>query len=174
MLSADAAVLIREIQEPELPLLEDFLYEAIFVPEGIHSPPRSIIHHPEAWPLIDGFGTLPSDHCLVAETSDGVVGAVWARTVKAYGYLDERTPLLSISLLPGYRGRGIGTALLGQMLDDLRSRGYQRVSLSVQRANPALRLYCRAGFVVHHDDGDELVMVRELAGADQPGAPNPG
>ena len=59
MLSADAAVLIREIQEPELPLLEDFLYEAIFVPEGIHSPPRPLIHHPEAWPLIDGFGTLP-------------------------------------------------------------------------------------------------------------------
>jgi len=67
-----------------------------------------------------------------------------------------------------------GPDALGAFVDALRSRGYQRVSLSVQRANPALRLYCRAGFVVHHDDGDELVMVRDLAGADQPGAPNPG
>ena len=36
-------VLIRDIRPEEIPLLEDFLYEAIFVPEGVPAPPRDIV-----------------------------------------------------------------------------------------------------------------------------------
>ena len=36
---------IREIRPEEIPLLNDFLYEAIFIPEGVPAPPRSIIEH---------------------------------------------------------------------------------------------------------------------------------
>ena len=38
---------IRAIRPEEYPLLEDFLYEAIFVPEGETPPDRSIIRRPE-------------------------------------------------------------------------------------------------------------------------------
>ena len=135
---------IREMREAEYPLLEDFLYEAIFIPEG--------------------FGTLPDDHCLVAEVEGTVVGAAWARIVRTYGHVDDATPLLSISLLPEHRGRGIGTALMDRLLDHLRTLGHRRASLSVQKANPALRLYRRAGFVDYREEGDELIMIKDLAG----------
>lgn len=39
--------IIREIQETEYGVLEDFLYEAIYVPEGIERPPRDILMIPE-------------------------------------------------------------------------------------------------------------------------------
>ena len=35
--------IVRELRESEYPLLEDFLYEAIFIPEGVKPPDRSII-----------------------------------------------------------------------------------------------------------------------------------
>lgn len=38
---------IRELQKQEYPLLNDFLYEAIFVPEGVEPPPKAIITSPE-------------------------------------------------------------------------------------------------------------------------------
>jgi hypothetical protein len=38
---------IREIQKQEYPLLDNFLYEAIFIPEGIDPPPKSVIKSPE-------------------------------------------------------------------------------------------------------------------------------
>jgi len=58
---------IRDIRADELSLLEDFLYEAIFIPEEITPPQCSVIREPLLWRTIDGFGTLPDDRCLVAE-----------------------------------------------------------------------------------------------------------
>ncbi len=66
---------IREMREAEYPLLEDFLYEAIFIPEDFDGEiPRSIIREPELAAFIEGFGALPDDHCLVAEVEGTVVG----------------------------------------------------------------------------------------------------
>ena len=39
--------IIREINENETAVLEDFLYEAIFVPEGVQPPEKNIIKKPE-------------------------------------------------------------------------------------------------------------------------------
>ena len=38
--------IIREINENETAVLEDFLYEAIFVPEGVQPPEKNIIKKP--------------------------------------------------------------------------------------------------------------------------------
>lgn len=38
---------IREIRQEEYAVLDDFLYEAIFIPEGVEAPPKSIIKKPE-------------------------------------------------------------------------------------------------------------------------------
>ena len=38
---------IWEIRKYEYPILSDFLYEAIFIPEGMDKPPKSIIKQPE-------------------------------------------------------------------------------------------------------------------------------
>ena len=154
--------IIRAIRASEIPVLEDFLYEAIFLPEGVAPPDRSIVLRPELQVYIENFGTRADDRCLVAEWDGRIVGAVWTRVMKDYGHIDDRTPSLAISLYPEYRGRGIGSELLRQILAELRAAGYSQVSLSVQKANYALRMYRKAGFTVLADHGEELLMLCRL------------
>ncbi len=132
---------IRQIDESEYPLLNDFLYEAIFIPEGVTPPPKSIINSPELQVYVKGFGEQPHDTALVAEAEGKVVGAVWVRVMNDYGHIDDDTPSFAISLYKEYRGFGIGTALMSAMLDVLKENGYKRASLAVQKANYALKLY---------------------------------
>ena len=48
--------IIREMKESEYHLLNDFLYEAIFIPEGAALPEKSIIRLPELQVYIIDFG----------------------------------------------------------------------------------------------------------------------
>ena len=159
---------IRPLRSDERHLLEDFLYEAIYVPESCEGTvPRSVIYDdPKCRAAFEGFGDLPDDRALVAEVDGRVVGACWVRTTDEYGHIDDETPSFSISLYAQHRGRGIGGAMMQQMLDELREAGYARASLSVQKENPALRLYERLGFQIIGDGEDETewMMVIDLAG----------
>ena len=157
-------ILIRPILPDEVPVLDDFLYEAIFVPQGVAPPPRSIIENDDLQVYVRDFGESPHDYCLVAESEGKIVGAVWSRMMNDYGHIDNQTPSLAISLFKEYRGQGIGTRLLRQMLDLLRKEGYKQVSLSVQKENYALRMYQRAGFEVVAARGEEVLMVILLNG----------
>jgi ribosomal protein S18 acetylase RimI-like enzyme len=154
--------IIREIRPEEFPLLDDFLYEAIFLPDGFEAPPRSITAQEDLQVYVRDFGRWPDDHCLVAECDGKVVGAVWVRIMDDYGHIDSQTPSLAISLYPEYRGKCIGTELLRRMLGLLQDKGYRQVSLSVQKANYALGMYREAGFEALADRGDELLMVCRL------------
>ena len=157
---------IRHIRRDEWPLLEDFLYEAIFVPEGyVGEVPRSVIHDdPKCRAAYQGFGTLEDDRAVVAEVAGEVVGACWVRTTGEYGHIDSATPSFSISLYKPYRSQGIGGAMMRRLLDELHDTGYSRASLSVQKANPALRLYERMGFRIIGDgaDASEWLMTCRL------------
>ena len=62
-----------------------------------------------------------------------------------YGHIDDETPSLAISLYKEYRGQGIGTILMKKMLELLREQGYRQVSLAVQKANYAVRMYEMSG-----------------------------
>lgn len=149
--------LIRHMAPVEFPMLEDFLYEAIFVPEGFEGEvPRSVIFDdPKCRAAFEGFGTLADDRAVVAVVDGKVVGACWVRTTDEYGHIDDETPSFSVSLYAQYRGRGIGGAMMRQMLDELRRAGYSCASLSVQKENPAVRLYERLGFRIAGDGFDE-------------------
>ena len=154
---------IREIRPEEIPVLEDFLYEAIFIPEGFPMPPRSVIENEDLLVYVRDFGKEPDDRCLVAEADGKIVGAVWTRIMQDYGHIDNQTPSLAISLYREYRNRGIGTQLMRCMLEKLKADGYKAVSLSVQKANYALQLYRNVGFIPISDHGDELLMVHRLS-----------
>lgn len=158
--------LIRDMRPNEYSQLEEFLYLAIYVPEGFEGEvPRSVIYDdPKCRAAFEGFGVLPDDRALVAEVDGAVVGACWVRTTDEYGHVDEDTPSFSISVREEFRGQGIGTALMSRMIDELKSAGYARASLSVQKENPACRLYGRLGFRIVGDGADESewLMVREL------------
>lgn len=68
--------IIREISEEECWLLENFLYEAIFVPDGVPAPPKSIIDRPELQVYVKNFGRKKDDIGLLAEVDEKAVGAV--------------------------------------------------------------------------------------------------
>lgn len=157
--------IIREIRPEEYTLLGEFLYQAIYLPKGVEPPPRSVVDRPELQVYIEGFGTRPGDHCLVAEVGGKVVGAAWCRIMEDYGHIDNNTPSLAISLLSEYRGKGIGTRLLNDLLLLLQENGYRRASLSVQKENPALCLYQRAGFRIAAEKGTEYLMLWDAAQA---------
>lgn len=152
---------IREITENEYPILSDFLYEAIFVPEGMEKLPRSIIQQPELQAYIADFGKA-DDWCLVAEINERIVGAAWVRIMNDYGHIDAETPSFAISLYEEYRHMGIGTALMNAMLQFLKEKGYRQTSLSVQKANYAVNMYKKVGFEVASEDEEAYIMVCRL------------
>ena len=152
----------REIKENEYGLLKDFLYEAIFIPEGVDPPEREIIERPELKLYYEGFGTGRADHCMVADDNGRVVGAVWTRIMNDYGHVDDDTPSFAISLYKEYRGKGIGTGLMERMLELLREKGYKKASLAVQKANYAVKMYEKVGFKTIDENSEEYIMVCEL------------
>lgn len=152
---------IREIRKNEYAILFDFLYEAIFITEGMDKPPKSIIEQPELQVYIEDFGKK-DDWCLVAEIKEKIVGAVWVRIMDDYGHIDDETPSFAISLYEEYRNMGIGTALMRDMLELLKNKGYKQTSLSVQKANYAVRMYQKVGFEVIDENEEEYIMVCRL------------
>ena len=152
---------IREIKESEYPVLSDFLYEAVFIPEQMEKPPKSIIEQPELQVYIADFGKA-DDWCLVAEVKETIVGAVWVRIMNDYGHIDGETPSLAISLYEEYRHLGLGTALMKEILQFLKNKGYKQTSLSVQKANYAVNIYRKVGFEVVKENEEEYIMVCRL------------
>ena len=155
-------IMIRKLYPEEADLLRDFLYEAIFIPEGVEPPARDIVERPELRIYYDDFGTGPADHCLVAEAAGRVVGAAWTRIMNDYGHVDDETPSFAISLIPEYRGRGIGTRLMKEMLTLPKVCGFKQASLAVQKANYAVRMYKDVGFKIIDENDEEFIMVCEL------------
>ena len=96
------------------------------------------------------------------EIKEKIVGAVWVRIMNDYGHIDDETPSFAISLYEEYRNMGIGTALMRDMLEFLKNKGYKRTSLSVQKVNYAVRMYQKVGFEVIDENEEEYIMVCRL------------
>ena len=156
---------IREIIPADYQLLENFLYHAIFVPPGVEAPPRDTIHHPDVFIYIDGFGSKSGDMGVMAEADERVVGAAWERIIPAFGHVDDNTPELAISVLPEYRGRGVGAAMMTHLFELLRKNGYKQTSLAVQKINAAVRFYKRLGYETVRESEEEFIMVKDLRDA---------
>ncbi len=153
---------IRGLKNNETDLLKDFLYEAIFIPEGVEPPAKDIVEKPELRVYTDGFGSRKGDNCLVADIGGKVVGVVWTRIMNDYGHVDDDTPSFAISLYKEYRGQGIGSQLMVKMLELLKRQGYKKASLAVQKANYAVKIYQNVGFNTVDENMEEYIMVCEL------------
>ena len=154
--------IIREMRSEEYSLLSDFLYEAIYIPDGIEPPPKSVIESPELQEYIINFGNRKHDKALVAEIKGKVVGAIWVRIMNDYGHIDDDTPSLAMSVYRKYRGVGIGTLLLKQLLQVERLARYSKISLSVQKGNYAVKMYEKEGFTVVDENNEEYIMIVNL------------
>lgn len=155
-------MLLRTLRKEETELLKDFLYEAIFIPEGVEPPDRSIIEQHELSIFYDDFGSGNADNCIVAEDNGKVIGAVWTRIMNDYGHVDNETPSFAISLYKEYRGEGIGTELMRKMISLLKEQGYKKASLAVQKANYAVKMYKKVGFKIIDENSEEYIMVCDL------------
>ena len=155
-------MILRKLRDDETELLKEFLYEAIYLPEGVEPPDRSIIEQPELTLYYKDFGSGKADNCIVAEDKGKVVGAVWTRIMDDYGHVDDETPSFAISLYKEYRGKGIGTAMMCRMLELLKEQGYLRASLAVQKTNYAVRMYEAVGFRTVNENAEEYIMVCDL------------
>lgn len=158
-------IVIRPVKQAELTFLEDMLYEAIFVPEGMERPPSEIIRNPELFKYIKEFGRA-GDHCLVADINGNPVGAIWTRLFspneKGYGYVDEKTPELSMAVCEPFRHRGVGRIMLTSMIKHLKEHRYRQVSLSVDRQNYAYDFYLKQGFEIYESTEKSAVMIYRL------------
>lgn len=149
-------VKVRVIQESDYECLSEFLYQSIFIPEGETMPERNIINDPEIFIYIKDFGDKVGDLGVVAEHKNQIIGGAWTRIIPAYGHIDSNTPELAISLLPEFRGYGICTKLLNRLFKLLKENGFEQTSLSVQKDNPALRLYQRLGYRIFDEKLDHV------------------
>ncbi|MCH5315873.1 MAG: GNAT family N-acetyltransferase [Eubacterium sp.] len=155
-------LIIRKIRKEEYYLLEDFLYEAIFIPAGAEKPSKEIIKNDELQVYIKNFGNYKDDNCIIAEYDNKIVGVCWTRIMNDYGHIDNETPSFAISLYEEYRGKGIGTELMKNMLMLLKNKGYKKASLSVQKNNYAVKMYKKVGFKVVNENDEEYIMLCEL------------
>jgi len=160
---------VRAMQTSDYVCLPEFLYQAIYIPEGEELPPREIINNPNISIYIEDFGTQPGDLGVVAkcQVTGQIIGAAWTRIIPAYGHIDNNTPELAISILPPFRNYGIGTKLMNKLFGVLRGNGYKQTSLSVQKDNPAVRFYQRLGYTVSgerpdHAGHEDYLMIKEL------------
>lgn len=155
---------IRLLTPADEPFLREALYHAIYAEPG-ETVPRSIVRQPDLARYVGGWMRRSTDLGFVAEMGWEAIGAAWLRcwsgNDRGYGFVDEATPELSMSLLPPFRGQGLGTRLLRRLLSAA-SRRFEAVSLSVSTANPALRLYAREGFVAVGEpkDGSAVMLLR--------------
>lgn len=182
-----AGLQIRPLRAEELGFLREMLYQALYVPEGEDPPPREILYEPQIARYVTTWN-IREDLALVAEAaiagdeaadaasgdapatgadSHKLIGAIWGRRFSedepGFGFVSEDTTELSMAVSPEYRGRGVGAALLEAFLADVRKRGRPAISLSVDRRNPALRFYERAGFAEHATAGNSVTMLLRLS-----------
>ena len=145
------SIIYRQASINDYHFLREMLYEALFVPEGEKPFPKSILDLPEIAKYIENWA-LPGNFGIIAGDGDESVGAVWGRLFKSnnrgYGYIDDKTPELTMAVKNSYRNRGIGSELMRRFLNLAKEKGYKAVSLSVDKRNRAANFYRGLGFKI--------------------------
>jgi ribosomal protein S18 acetylase RimI-like enzyme len=156
---------VRPLAAEDEPLLWIMLYLAIFVPENEPRPAFNIIFRPDLAKYARDWGRPGDSGCAACDAEGLPVGAAWLRLLtganRGYGWVNDRTPEISIAVLPEYRGLGIGARLMTAALEQARGL-YPAVSLSVSKANPAVALYRRLGFQAVQESEESSTMLLDL------------
>ena len=163
-------MIIREISPIDYTVLERFLYHAYdILPSGENIlTSREEIFEPDIYANIKDFGS--SNDCGVVAEQDGIiVGAAWTRIIPDDTCIDSKFPDLTISVLPEYRGNGIGTKMMNMLFKLSKKRGYRKTLLHVNINNPAVSFYKRLGYKISDtyidpDDNETIyIMIKDLS-----------
>ena len=157
--------MIRRAGSQDVPFLRDMLRHAYY---WRMTAPLDSDDLPAAR-YVAGWGRH-GDRALIAIDNYQRVGAAWyrlfTRELPGYGFVDESTPELSIAVVPSRRGRGLGAELLEALMRQARADGFESLSLSVERDNPAVALYERYGFRKVAEQDNAWTMVADLRSPD--------
>jgi len=157
---------LREAGTEDVAAIKWALYAALDWDPARDLPPfEFVMAHPEAARYHRDWGR-PGDLGVIAEDDGTVAGVAYCRLFTdhdhGHGYVDGATPEVAVAVEAGRRGEGVGTRLLTALADLARRDGIDRLSLSVDAANPARRLYERLGYRQLAEDGDGVRMLIEL------------
>jgi GNAT superfamily N-acetyltransferase len=153
---------IRHATAEDSAFLAKMLGEAMAWRPGSPKPDPALVmasRYVAGWPK-------PGDGGVVAE--DGtLLGAAWYRVLPpedpGYGFVDERTPEITVGVEAQWRGQGVGRLLLRALCAHAREDGHEALSLSVEADNYALGLYQSVGFEQVKLIGNAWTMVIDLA-----------
>ena len=151
---------IRPLTPADEPILWDMLYEGLRSAEGASS--RDILKRPEYARYVEGWGRAGDTGFIVSDKPSGeVLGAVWYRIPMAEGQgHGEATPELAFAVKPVQRKRGLGAALLTQLVKA--NPHHSAISIRASANNPAVRLYERFGFEIVSDSHGTVTMRRQI------------
>ena len=154
-------VVVRRATVKDVRFMRDMLHHAFYAREATFGAEEEPVYR-----YVIGWGRQ-GDAGVVALDEGFPAGAAWYRLFTedeaGYGFVDEQTPELAIAVVPSRRGRGIGELMLSALLARAKADAYAQVSLSVERHNPALRLYEKHGFRTVREVGNTYTMVASLA-----------
>ena len=150
--------------------LAEMLYEAVnWHDDGAEERPplESVLAVPENGRYVSEWGRNGDFALCALDRRDEPIGAAWWRHFTAaepgYGYVADDVPELAIAVYPEFRRQKVGSLLLGSIIARAERDHERGVSLSVNRENPAKRLYARYGFEVVAEHGDALTMLVDLS-----------
>jgi GNAT superfamily N-acetyltransferase len=157
---------IRPATRDDADFLNTMLYEAArWNPDWPREPMEEVLDEPMLRRYHEGWGR-EGDGGVIAEIDDEPVGAAWYRVFTAdapgYGFVDEKTPELSIAVVPLHRRKGIGGTLVRAAMVNAREEGFQTLSLSVAVHNRSRMMYQRVGFEKVGEQGESWTMLVNL------------
>jgi GNAT superfamily N-acetyltransferase len=150
---------IHPLTPADEPVLWEMLYQALRTSQ--EAPPRDIVRQPEYARHVEGWGRAGDTGFVAydAEKKDELLGAAWFRLPTAESK-DEPTPELAFAVKSGHRKRGIGAALLTQLMKA--NPQYSAVSIAASANNPVVRLYDRFGFKIVRQSDRAVTLRREI------------
>jgi ribosomal protein S18 acetylase RimI-like enzyme len=150
---------IHPLTAADEPILWEMLYQALRTSEN--APPRDIVRQPEYARHVEGWGRAGDTGFVAydAEQKDELLGAAWFRLSPSKGE-GQGTPELAFAVKSGHRKRGIGAALLTQLVKA--NPEHTVVTISAPANNPAVRLYERFGFKIVQQSERAVTVQREI------------
>lgn len=157
---------IRDAGDDDVSTIQRVLYEAVsWDPERDLPPLEVTVELPQLALYHRGWGR-PGDIGVIAEEDGETIGGALCRLFTeeehGEGYYDDKTPELGVAVWEGHRGEGVGAKLIGALELRAVGAGFETMSLSVEAANPASRLYERLGYHIVENRDDDLLMLKSL------------
>ena len=162
------------LRSSEQKIVTDMLYYAM----RLNEVNKQLCDIPKLSIYEEFYGFTSKDLGLYALVDNQIAGAAWIRRLNAdhgsNGYIDDRTPILNIAVIPDFRGQGIGSMMLEQLFIEAGAL-HEDISVSVISESSASHFYERHGFVRNNngqnekspvDGSDVVTMVKRLERAE--------